>query len=73
MRKGIKNTWHELQEERCPKCKSTLMRNMFQKDYTGCTCGFNIDDSTKKLLTNRDREESYVNQLQDNEISSSDR
>jgi uncharacterized protein (DUF983 family) len=54
MRKVKKNSWYQLKEEKCPNCGAGLMRDMFRKEYTGCACGFNVDNSTKDLLVTRD-------------------
>lgn len=72
MRKPTKNTWHQLKDEKCPKCGAGLMRNMFVKNYTGCACGFNLDDNTKNLLVKRDTE-TYGSRIQDDEVNGTDR
>jgi hypothetical protein len=73
MRKIRKNTWHQLEDEKCPKCGSGLMRNMFVEGYTGCGCGFNVDDNTKKLLVDRDKEQEHGSRIQDDEVDSTNR
>jgi len=53
-RKLKKNSWHQLKEEKCPKCNSILMKDLFEQKFVGCACGFNLANQTKELLNNRD-------------------
>lgn len=71
-----KNSWHELAEEKCPKCKSTLMRNMFGEEYTGCSCGFYVDDDVKNALVERDyptNKDNDGSRIQDDQTDGRDR
>lgn len=54
MRKIKKNSWHELKDNKCPKCKSQLMVDLFGERFEGCSCGFLIEEDTKTLLVERD-------------------
>ena len=55
-RKPKKNSWHQLKDEKCPKCNSILMKDLFGQNFVGCACGFNLAEQTKNLLTNRDED-----------------
>lgn len=46
--------WEELQVNKCPNCKESLMKGMFG-GVVGCACGFVLTEETKDLLTNRDK------------------
>lgn len=54
--KPKKKTWNELKDEQCPKCKATLMKDLFGAGTVGCACGFQIQDSVKTLLVDRDKD-----------------
>lgn len=49
-------TWNELKDDRCPKCKSILTKDMFTGEALGCSCGFIITTKTKDLLVERDKD-----------------
>lgn len=53
-RKTKINTWHQLGEEKCPKCSAGLMKDLFTGGFVGCACGFNLDVETKDILVKRD-------------------
>lgn len=57
-RKPKKKSWHQLAQEKCPKCGSALMTSLFGEGTTGCSCGFKLDKKTKDFLVNRDKQES---------------
>lgn len=56
-RKKKKGTWHQLQEEKCPKCNGGLMKDLFTGGFVGCACGFTLDEKTKDILVERDKEQ----------------
>jgi len=55
-RKPKKKSWHQLREEKCPKCGATLMRDLFGEGYIGCSCGFNLNSEVKNILIARDND-----------------
>lgn len=55
-RKKKKSSWQELHDDKCPKCKAGLMKDLFTGGFVGCACGFNLDESTKDLLVDRDKQ-----------------
>lgn len=56
-RKQKKSSWHELKDEKCPKCKGTLMNDLFTSGTSGCSCGFYVTKDVKDLLVKRDSDE----------------
>lgn len=57
MKKKVKkNSWHQLQDEKCPKCGGNLMRDLFEKGKVGCVCSFNLKEDVKKTLVARDKQ-----------------
>lgn len=56
-RKPKKNSWHQLKDEKCPKCNNTLMNDLFTEGKSGCVCGFNLEKEVKELLVKRDSDE----------------
>lgn len=55
-RKIKKNSWHQLQDEKCPKCNAILMNDLFGKGKVGCVCGFNLEEHVKQTLVARDKQ-----------------
>lgn len=53
-------TWKELKDDKCPKCKSLMMTDMFTGEALGCSCGFVITAKTKNLLVKRDKDENNI-------------
>lgn len=53
MKKIKKKPWDELSEDRCPKCGSGLMKDLFGEKKLGCACSFEIQEDTKELLVTR--------------------
>jgi len=56
MRKPKKKSWHELKDEKCPKCKGVLMRDLFGNGTIGCSCGFVLEEKMKDFLVKRDHD-----------------
>ena len=56
MRKQKKKTWHQLKDDKCPKCNGTLMRDLYGDGLVGCSCGFVLEEHTKDILVERDNE-----------------
>lgn len=54
MKKNKKKSWHELKNDKCPKCKQTLMDDLFGIGTVGCACSFQIQGDVKNLLVERD-------------------
>lgn len=55
IRKVKKKTWHSLKDEKCPRCGKPLQKSMLL-NLVGCDCGFILEESTKNVLVERDKE-----------------
>lgn len=52
------------------------MRNMFGEEYTGCSCGFYVDDDVKNALVERDyptNKDNDGSRIQDDQTDGRDR
>jgi|ETN02SMinimDraft_2_1059926.scaffolds.fasta_scaffold119112_3 hypothetical protein len=55
-RKKKKKTWHQLKDDKCPKCNQTLMRDLYGGGLLGCACSFILEEHTKDILVERDKD-----------------